>query len=186
MRTFLLLVAAIQIAVVSSTVTPFLSGNSTLLDGCTKVGSSLIWVGTKAIELATISCASPEKRALTERCPTASACEKRCTTSCNHVAGVLSPIGEDCATIVDAINMFSTNAANNFTVKADHTLTLTYESCNYFFTNSGAGDLEYCWSDFAYSSVLAGEACFPPVQPFSSEGLCTGLDGTWAAGASHS
>ncbi len=44
--------------------------------------------------------------------------------------------------------MFSTNVANNFTVEADHTLTLTYESCNYFFTNSGAGDLEYCWSDF--------------------------------------
>ncbi|KAK0444996.1 uncharacterized protein EV420DRAFT_1648514 [Desarmillaria tabescens] len=186
MQTFLLIVAAIQVAVVSSAVTSFLSTNSTRLDGCSKVDSSLIWVGIKAVELATVSCASTEKRALTERCPITSACEKRCTTSCNHVAGVLSPIGEDCATIVDAINIFSTNAPNNFTVKADHTLTLTYESCNYFFANSGTGDVEYCWSDFAYSSVLAGKACFPPVQPFSSEGLCTGLDGTWAAGASHS
>ncbi|KAK0200464.1 hypothetical protein DFS33DRAFT_1387668 [Desarmillaria ectypa] len=144
-------------------------------------------VGTKAVELATVSCISTQpKKTLTERCPIASACEKRCTTSCNHVAGVLPPIGEDCTTIVDAINIFSANAPNNFTVKAEHTLTLTYESCNYFFANSGTRNLEYCWSDFVYSSVLAGKACFPPVQPFSSEGLCTGLDGTWAAGALRS
>ncbi|KAG7442113.1 uncharacterized protein BT62DRAFT_1010889 [Guyanagaster necrorhizus] len=114
MQVFLLLAAAVHVAVVSSVVAPFLLANFSRFD---------IWLQ--------VSCASTEQRALIERYPPYQRLY-------HHVAGVLSPIEEDCATIVDAINIFSTNAANNFIVKADHTLMLAYGSSNYFFAYSGS------------------------------------------------
>ena len=72
----------------------------------------------------------------------------------------------------------------------------------FFFQNNGITDLEYCWADLVRrlpsgdltcrslmrhvfqgsTASAAGSACFPPVMPVKSEGLCTAADGTWAVG----
>lgn len=124
------------------------------------------------------------------------------SNSCNNNAGTLPPVIDDCAQIKDAIIIFEGQTSPTFDVAAYGIETLTFGTCSFFFQNNDYEELEYCWSDlvryifnghllntfdaycFMQSSQAsaAGSACFPPEQPFTSEGLCTASDGTWAVG----
>ncbi|KAH9848219.1 hypothetical protein C2E23DRAFT_844907 [Lenzites betulinus] len=77
-------------------------------------------------------------------------------------------------------------AVPTFDVEAGHVQTITSGTCRFFFQNNGPLPLEYCWLSLAQTASQAGNACFPPVQPMSSEGLCVSSDSSWEVGAAHS
>lgn len=118
--------------------------------------------------------------------PIPDVCGASCAISCSNVTGVLPPISDDCANIEAAITILQNEHSSTFTVDPNHLETLSFGTCSYFFENFGPKTLEYCWSDLSSQATAAGDACFPPNQPFSPEGLCTASDGTWAVGATHS
>jgi len=109
-----------------------------------------------------------------------------CTNYCNTLAGDLPPIAEDCQAIEDAISIFVNAGVSGFVVKPSHIMTLTFGTCKFFFRNMDCMDLEYTWNDLSAAASGAAAACFPPVMPINSEGLCRPRDGTWWVGAAHS
>ncbi|KAF8516637.1 hypothetical protein JB92DRAFT_2810146 [Gautieria morchelliformis] len=113
-------------------------------------------------------------------------CGSICTNSCNDNAGDLPPTSQDCQTIANAIQIFQGTQNDTFTVAANHLETLTFGTCSLFFENLSSASIEYCFSSLSTEGIEAGDECFPPVQPFSSEGLCTGSKNLWAVGAAHS
>ncbi|KAF7416218.1 hypothetical protein PC9H_002483 [Pleurotus ostreatus] len=128
-------------------------------------------------------------------------CGAPCATSCDNNAGVLPPVDEDCETIDDAIKIFAGESPQSFVVAPQHVETLTSGTCAYFFINfnpvpasagdgtatgGNEGDIEACWSDLSTDSLAVRTSCFPPAQPFTSGGLCTSSDKSWAVGAAHS
>ncbi|KAF4583899.1 hypothetical protein EYR40_002397 [Pleurotus pulmonarius] len=126
-------------------------------------------------------------------------CSAPCATSCDNDAGVLPPVDEDCEAIDNAIEIFSGESPQTFVVAPQHVETLSSGTCSYFFVNynpvpasagdgGNEGDIEACWSDLVWStnSLAVRKSCFPPAQPFTSGGLCTSSDKSWAVGAAHS
>ncbi|KAF8509418.1 hypothetical protein BU17DRAFT_56119, partial [Hysterangium stoloniferum] len=109
-------------------------------------------------------------------------CNNSCSLSCTNVTGILPPISDDCQTIANSISILQNIQSPTFTVDPGHVDTLSFQTCNMFFENVSPSTLEYCWSSLATNGIAAGGNCFPPNQPFFSEGLCTATDGTWAVG----
>lgn len=118
--------------------------------------------------------------------PPRDVCGAPCVTSCNDNVGQLPPVTDDCQTIQNSIQILTAQLATTFSVASDHQETLSFGTCTIFFENLGKSELEYCWTGLSNNSALAGAACFPPVHPPFSEGLCTAYDGTWSVGAAHS
>lgn len=127
---------------------------------------------------ATVSAASPTSTFT-------NVCNEICTTVCGQ-SGRLPPISEDCQTLVDSITILNGQIAPTFDVLPNHAQTITFGTCRFFFQNVGTTPLEYCWLSLAQTASAAGNACFPPVQPMSSEGLCIADDAIWQVGAAHS
>ncbi|KAF8586621.1 hypothetical protein K439DRAFT_936946 [Ramaria rubella] len=118
--------------------------------------------------------------------PPKNVCGVSCETSCNNTVGTLPPVTDDCQSITDSLQVFQEQLNPTFVVAPGHVETLTFGTCNLFFQNLGLTELIYCWSDLSTQAQADEAACFPPVHPPFSEGLCTSSDGTWAVGASHS
>ncbi|KAF8531082.1 hypothetical protein JB92DRAFT_243534 [Gautieria morchelliformis] len=155
--------------------------------GAQLVSSTTLHVGGHDVLLTTHSC-SPSAVERRQTTPTTfvNVCGSTCTTSCNSVTGILPPISDDCQTIENAIVILQSTMSSTFLVQPNHLKTLTFGTCSYFFENIGPTELQSCWADLSSFGHAAGAACFPPVQPFFPEGLCTAYDGTWAVGATHS
>jgi len=190
MRTFSSLLVLATLAVAGTAVNlPASFGHIATSAGCngaTIEHSSSIKVGGRVIQRFEIGC--EQDKAAVRRTTTSPThvCGLDCTTSCNNDAGGLPPISEDCDVLVDAINIFQGEGPSSNVVHAGRMDFLSFGTCMYWFANNSDEDLEYCWDDMAGLSPKAGGACFPPHQPFTSEGLCTSADGLWAFGAAHS
>ncbi|KAI0067526.1 hypothetical protein BV25DRAFT_1819855 [Artomyces pyxidatus] len=112
-------------------------------------------------------------------------CGDVCNTFCGSF-GPLPPITEDCAMIVDATQVFASTLPPTFIMQPGQTESLSYGTCEYYFTNNGTVPLEGCWTSFMQQASAAGTICFPPTQPINSLGACKAPDGTWELGAEHS
>ncbi|KAI0643209.1 hypothetical protein C8Q79DRAFT_165044 [Trametes meyenii] len=112
-------------------------------------------------------------------------CGEICTTVCAQ-SGRVPPSNDDCATLVDSITVLESQLPPTFDVAPNHVQTITFGTYRFFFENVGLTTLEYCWLDLAQVASASGNACFPPVQPTMSEGLCIPRDANWEAGVAHS
>ncbi|KAM5530450.1 hypothetical protein V8D89_015890 [Ganoderma adspersum] len=185
--------ALLTAAVVAATsYASLLPRDSAFCAGATTVSTSSIEVGGKTIEVAKLACGpSVNKRqaatstALAVPAPTPDVCGELCQNVCAD-NGPLPPTTEDCQTIVDAITILNGSTPSTFLVEANHAQTLTFGTCRFFFENLSLNSVEYCWLSFAQVASAAGSACFPPVQPVNSEGLCLSPDALWQVGAAHS
>ncbi|KAH9939703.1 uncharacterized protein BXZ73DRAFT_99338 [Epithele typhae] len=147
------------------------------------VKASAVAVGDRTVELTTFACDAAGS-SLTAR-TTNDVCGVNCTNVC-AVVGDLPPDQSDCSVIFDAITILNGSVAPEFSVDAGHMQTLSFGTCRIFFQNFSPQPLEYCWLSFGQVASAAGSACFPPVQPVNSEGLCIASDGTWRVGIAHS
>ncbi|KAJ8508841.1 hypothetical protein ONZ45_g8903 [Pleurotus djamor] len=153
------------------------------------VHNATIAVGDKLVLLTSIQCAPTTTESKLSSTPTPTptpsapvhVCGASCTTLCNNDAGVLPPTSEDYI----FWKIFKNQGPTSFVVSPFHMETLSFGSCSYFFMNTSDHDLESCWDDLANTGDAAGAACFPPHQPFTSEGLCSSSDGQWSIGAAH-
>ncbi|KAI0819692.1 hypothetical protein BC628DRAFT_966382 [Trametes gibbosa] len=127
---------------------------------------------------ATVSAASPSSTFT-------NVCNEICTDVCAQ-SGRLPPISDDCDALMNAITVLNGQILPTFDVEPNHVQTITSGTCRFFFQNNGPEPLEYCWLSLAQTASQAGNACFPPVQPMSSEGLCVSGDSSWEVGAAHS
>ncbi|KAI0695662.1 hypothetical protein C8T65DRAFT_664848, partial [Cerioporus squamosus] len=141
--------------------------------GAKAISTSSIAVGSDTVELTTFS--SPT--------PLDGSADPTCTDVCTS-SGSLPPTSEDCEMVFDAISIFNaTGSISTFTVGANRAQTLTFHTCRVFLQNfSPSVPLTFAWTDFAAVATGAGKACFPPVQPVMSEGLCVAPDGVWRVG----
>ncbi|KAL0948481.1 hypothetical protein HGRIS_011050 [Hohenbuehelia grisea] len=171
---------------ISKTITISISKTSTTTKTATKTTTKI----TTATAFITTTLPAPAPVTLTVTAsapspPPLHVCGGTCANSCNNDAGQLPPVSEDCGVIEDAIQIFTGQGPTSFVLDPNHVETLTFGTCSYFFINTSPITLEYCWTDLSKTANAAGAACFPPAQPFTSEGLCTSF-GLWAVGAAHS
>ncbi|KAF9495568.1 hypothetical protein BDN71DRAFT_1447489 [Pleurotus eryngii] len=195
MRAFsnVLAIAALAVAVSAANL-PAAVNRMAVNAGCNDAKithTSHVLVGNKQVTRTGLSCtlkgmAAREPSEGTVATDPVHVCGQSCTTSCSSVSGILPPISEDCGVIVSAIEIFKNQGPTSFVAQPQTMETLTFGTCSYLFVNFSNGRLEYCWDDMAITCATAGAACFPPHQPFSPQGWCTGSGGLWAAGASHS
>ncbi|OCH89943.1 hypothetical protein OBBRIDRAFT_835400 [Obba rivulosa] len=159
------------------------------------VSTTTVTVGANSVEISTLSCgvAVTEDAApiifdspfpVSAPAP-ADVCNELCTDLCSSV-GPLPPVSEDCAVIVDAITILNGSVSPTFTVDPNTMQQLTFGTCRFFFENVSPNTLEYCWSALSNVASAAETACFPPVQPVFSQGLCVPTDGRWEVGVGHS
>ncbi|KAF8515649.1 hypothetical protein JB92DRAFT_2913826 [Gautieria morchelliformis] len=155
-------------------------------DGAKLIHDTPIEVNGKTVSFTGFSCTpkTVASRDLSKR--SINVCGEICSNSCNTNAGNLPPIIDDCAQIKDAITIFAGQTSPTFTVAPYGLETLTFGTCSFFFQSNDSDYLEYCWSDLSTQASSAASACFPPVMPINSEGLCTPSDNTWEVGAAHS
>ncbi|KAI0665477.1 hypothetical protein C8Q78DRAFT_1083925 [Trametes maxima] len=112
-------------------------------------------------------------------------CGEICTNVCG-LSGSLPPTSEDCQALVNSIVILQSDLPPTFDVLPGHVQTIEFGTCRFFFENVGPIPLEYCWRDLGQTASAAGNACFPPVQPVMSEGLCIPSSALWEVGAAHS
>ncbi|KAJ8456897.1 hypothetical protein ONZ51_g11848 [Trametes cubensis] len=112
-------------------------------------------------------------------------CNEICTTVCGQ-SGRLPPDSDDCAALVNSITILNGQIPPTFDVEPNHVQTISFGTCRFFFENVGPETLEYCWLAFTQTASAAESACFPPVQPVMSEGLCIPSDALWEVGVAHS
>ncbi|GJJ10681.1 hypothetical protein Clacol_004908 [Clathrus columnatus] len=105
-----------------------------------------------------------------------------CTNSCNSDAGNLPPVADDCNQIREAIQILGGVGAIDptFNLGGYGQQNLTFDTCTFFFTNNLPSEIEFDWSDFGNDANQAASACFPPVMPLHSEGLCSAINGEWS------
>ncbi|KIP01533.1 hypothetical protein PHLGIDRAFT_17135 [Phlebiopsis gigantea 11061_1 CR5-6] len=103
------------------------------------------------------------------------------TDTCGHI-GDLPPISEDCQTIVDSITIMNGSISSTFNVAPNTIEQLTFGTCRFWFQNNSNATLTECWTALAQAASVAESACFPPVQPVQSVGLCTPADASWQIG----
>ncbi|KIJ51896.1 hypothetical protein M422DRAFT_65200 [Sphaerobolus stellatus SS14] len=143
------------------------------------------------LTISDFSCASAGTSAreldILEKKSTVDVCNVLCTASCNDNAGSLPPVVADCDKIVSGVQILGTNLPTEFTVAKGGTKVLTFDTCSFIFTNKGISSQSQCFKSFVTQASTAGAGCFPPVQPFFSEGVCTatGSNG-WTVAAAHS
>lgn len=171
------------------------------------VSETTVAASGKTLQFATFDCDAPEfARRQTEAgdldtevtvntpplpiCIRHSAIADECATSCTHDSGILPPISEDCDMISTAVSLMVDQGGvpPTFNLKKWQMRTLTFGTCSYYVVHSesNCNEVTYSWEALANTGKKAGKACFPPVQPFSPEGLCKGSSGVWYAGATHS
>ncbi|KAI0643210.1 hypothetical protein C8Q79DRAFT_928406 [Trametes meyenii] len=112
-------------------------------------------------------------------------CGEICTNVCGQ-SGRLPPNNDDCQALVNSIVILQSDLPPTFDVLPNHVQTIEFGTCRFFFENVGPIPLEYCWRDLGQTASAAGNACFPPVQPVMSEGLCIPSSALWEVGAAHS
>ncbi|KAI0067525.1 hypothetical protein BV25DRAFT_1912140 [Artomyces pyxidatus] len=108
-----------------------------------------------------------------------------CNIFCGDM-GVLPPISDDCAVIENSITILNGVQPATFIVAPSHIQQLTFGTCRVFFENIGGNDLQYTWIALNSTATTAANACFPPVQPVNSLGMCQATDFTWEVGITHS
>ncbi|KAI0776866.1 hypothetical protein BD413DRAFT_231241 [Trametes elegans] len=181
--------------------------------GARAVSASAVAVGRKTVELTTFACdtqtvpnaavsahADADEHAPSPSVvpsatsvapalstPTLNVCSDSCTNGCGE-SGDLPPTAEDCATIVDAITILNGSISPSFDVAPEHMQTLAFGTCRFSFQNLSPLFMTECWSSFAQFGSSAASACFPPVQPVNSEGVCTsqGSSRVWRVVVTHS
>ncbi|KAF8515484.1 hypothetical protein BU17DRAFT_51599, partial [Hysterangium stoloniferum] len=118
-----------------------------------------------------------------ENLPNGTCATNVCCTKCEFFVssnGLLPPLTEDCLAIERSISILANSTRLTFYVPPFHMFALSYRTCAYYVKNLDTSVLEYCYSDLSTHGRDSADACFPPHQPFFSEGLCTGKDGKWA------
>ncbi|KAI1787484.1 hypothetical protein LXA43DRAFT_707505 [Ganoderma leucocontextum] len=178
-------------AVAATSYASLLPRAPTFCAGATTASTSSIDVGGNTVDLTMLSCGPPVNKrqdptttAVAAPTPTPDVCGELCENVCAD-SGPLPPVAEDCAVIVDAITILNGSTPSTFLVEANHAQVLTFGTCSFFFENLSLEPVEYCWLSFAQVASAAGAACFPPVQPIHSEGLCLSPNGLWQVGAAH-
>ncbi|KAF9494643.1 hypothetical protein BDN71DRAFT_972613 [Pleurotus eryngii] len=138
----------------------------------------------KFLTITTTSC--PGTR-IEERTDDKRICGALCNNSCSNAAGALPPTVEDCGMITKAANIMVTGGfPPSFGLQPGESKNLTFGTCTFSTINKGPSSVTQCWTDMATAATRAGSACYPPVMPLHSEGLCTAPDGSWAVTTSHS
>ncbi|KAJ8521562.1 hypothetical protein ONZ45_g1770 [Pleurotus djamor] len=192
MRTFSSILSIATLAmVVSASNLPAAVNKLAVNVGCANAqltSTHTVVVGTKKVVqnelLCTLKGGAVARAANTN---TISVSGQSCTTSCSNVSGILPPTSEDCETILQAFKIFKGNGPSSFVTQPQAMNVWSFGTCAYMFANfSPDTPLEFGFDDLAIRGPEAGAACFPPHQPFSPQGWCTGEAGLWAAGASHS
>ncbi|RPD58283.1 hypothetical protein L226DRAFT_536757 [Lentinus tigrinus ALCF2SS1-7] len=181
--------ALVSLAIAAGGVAVFTPRDDTTVPcaGAKALSTSSVAVGSDTVELTTFSCdAVPSAH---KASPVAAASDACADTTCTNVcaeSGSLPPTSEDCDKIFDAISIFN-SSISTFTVNPNRATTLSFGTCRAFLQNfSPSAPLTFCWTDFAAVAAAAGKACFPPVQPVMSEGLCEAPEGVWRVGIAHS
>ncbi|KAI0665478.1 hypothetical protein C8Q78DRAFT_559361 [Trametes maxima] len=154
----------------------------------TQVKTSATTVVQSVTDTATITAVATVTVSGSVAAPTSTAtnvCGEICTTVCAQ-SGRIPPSNDDCATLVDSITVLESQLPPTFDVAPNHMQTITFGTCRFFFENVGSTTLEYCWLDLAQVASASGNACFPPVQPTMSEGLCIPREAIWEVGVAHS
>ncbi|KAL1942358.1 hypothetical protein VTO73DRAFT_6422 [Trametes versicolor] len=184
-------VTKVSTATATATVTKVstATATATTTETDTETDTATVTSATTVIESVTDSATLTVTATVTAATPSSTftnVCGAICTTVCGQ-SGRLEPITEDCEQLVNAITILNGQIAPTFDVEPDHAQTITFGTCRFFFQNVGPTPLEYCWLSLAQVASAAGNACFPPVQPMSSEGLCIdSADAEWQVGAAHS
>ncbi|KAL0952435.1 hypothetical protein HGRIS_006707 [Hohenbuehelia grisea] len=152
--------------------------------GCDNPIVETDWVDVNGnlVKFETTHCPST---AIQARTNTLNVCGVACTNTCNSDAGTLPPTTEDCGMIKNAITIFQQHSPPSFVVSPSGNKTLSFKTCQFSFVNTGTSDLEYCYTDLSATAGRAGSACFPPVMPLHSEGLCTAADRSFNVIAAH-
>ncbi|KAF7420869.1 hypothetical protein PC9H_011387 [Pleurotus ostreatus] len=139
----------------------------------------------KFLTITTTSC--PGAR-IEERTDDKRICGALCNNSCSNAAGPLPPIVEDCAMLQNAIRILPGSQQGfppSFGLQPGESKSLTFNTCTFSTINNGPSSVTQCWVDMGNAATRAGSACYPPVMPLHSVGLCTAPDGSWAVTTSH-
>ncbi|TBU28806.1 hypothetical protein BD309DRAFT_957403 [Dichomitus squalens] len=176
--------ALVSAAIAATSYASLLPRDQSFCTDAKTVSTTTIAVGDKEVELTQLSCGTSVTKRQTAT-PIPNICGEICQNVCSD-SGNLPPTTEDCQTIVDAITILNGSVSPTFTVDGGHAQTLTFGTCRFFFENLALDSVENCWLAFGQTAAAAGSACFPPVQPVHSEGLCLSADGLWQVGAAHS
>ncbi|KAI0363701.1 hypothetical protein BV20DRAFT_93067 [Pilatotrama ljubarskyi] len=175
-----------HVSTATATVTAISTATATLTD--TETATETATSATTVIESFTDTATVTVTETVSAASPSSTftnVCNEICTTVCGD-SGRLPPDSEDCATLVDSITILNGQIPPTFDVEPNHVQTITFGTCRFFFENVGPIPLEYCWLSLAQVASASGNACFPPVQPVMSEGLCIPSDALWEVGAAHS
>ncbi|KAF8588190.1 hypothetical protein K439DRAFT_1385036 [Ramaria rubella] len=157
-------------------------------DGAQLIKSVPVNANGATITVNTFSCAPPklDNRGAIRRDEVDNVCGELCTNSCNDDAGSLPPVTADCDTIRNSVAILESQLNPTYTVSPKSAQSLSFQTCTFNHANLGNNVQQGCWSSLASVASDAGAACFPPVQPFTSEGICTNSASAWAISAAHS
>ncbi|TFK97163.1 hypothetical protein BDV98DRAFT_575006 [Pterulicium gracile] len=151
------------------------------------VGTQIVQAGANEIVITDTSCngaASPFRAAAVAA--TVDVCGIACAApTCNLDSGNLPPITEDCQVIKNSITIFN-GISTTFSVAPKSLKSLTHGTCTFFLSNLSDNTLTACWADLSVQGSRSGSACFPPVMPLRSQGVCTAVNGVFKIGAGHS
>ncbi|KAF4588828.1 hypothetical protein EYR40_010383 [Pleurotus pulmonarius] len=137
------------------------------------------------LTMKTTSCSGNQ---IAERTDDKRICGALCINSCSNAAGDLPPVTEDCAMLQNAIKILPGSQQGfppSFGLQPGESKSLTFKTCTFTTINNGPSSVTQCWVDMGNAATRAGSACYPPVMPLHSMGLCTAPDGSWAVTTSH-
>jgi len=161
-------------------VTDITTATVNVTDTLTLTNTATATVTTTAV--ATVTAAPPPPPPPPPPPKPTNVCTASCSLSCNTLAGRIPPSSQDCNTIKAGISALIGSGQTTFTVAAHSMKTFTFRSCEVFFKNNGASELEYCYSAVSNEISKSESSCF--AGP-SSEGVCQPVSKAWQVGTSH-